>query len=222
VADSLLNGLSPDDRVAIARYHDAPMGLLDFTTDKRAARAALDGIRFNLGFGDLNLSASLNTMLDWIARLPGKKTIVLVSTGVDTSPQPAMKALLARLQTGDVRILAVSMTGPLRHGKKNGKPQYEQTVEALEQAGAWLKTLAEATGGRAFFPENAKAFQEVYRQVAQLVRHEYSLAFAPPNADGGIHTIGVKVDVAANTAKEKPPEYFVDHRKAYVAPKATD
>jgi Ca-activated chloride channel family protein len=222
VADALLNGLSPGDRVAIARYNDAAVALLGFTADKGAAQAALDGIRFNLGYGDLNLSASLNTALDWLVRTSGKKTIVLVSTGVDTSPAPVMQELLARLQTGDVRILAVSMTGPFRGGKKNKRAQYKETEEALAQADTWLTRLAQATGGRAYFPENAKAFQETYRQIAQFVRHEYSLAFAPPAADGAVHSIEVKVDPGPSGPKGKAPEYRVDHRKAYVAPKSTE
>jgi len=219
VADALLGGLSPGDRIAIVRYNDAPAPLLNFTTDKRAAQAALDQIPFNLGYGNLNLSSSLNTVLDWLAPIPGKKTIVLVSTGVDTSSQDSMRALLARLQAGDVRVLAVSMSGPLRNGKKGSKSQNQQTQQALEQADAWLKMLADSTGGRAYFPENAKAFQETYRQIAQLVRHEYSLAFAPPVADGVAHAIDVKVNQDTSGSKDKSPDYRVDHRRAYIASK---
>jgi Ca-activated chloride channel family protein len=222
VADALLSGLSAGDRVAIARYNDTPAALLDFTTDKQAADAALDRIQFNLGYGDLNLAKSLNTVLTWLVRVPGKKTIVLVSTGVDTSPPADMQSLLSRLQTGDVRVLSISMSGPLRNGKHGSKQQIQQTQQMFEQADAWLKALAEATGGRAYFPENARAFQETYRQIAQLVRHEYSLAFAPPAADGAVHTIDVKVGLATASAKNNPPEYRVDHRKAYLAPKPAD
>ena len=218
VADSLLGGLSPGDRIALVRYDDAPLALLDFTTDKRMAQSALDQIQFNLGYGQLNLSSSLNTVLEWLARIPGKKTVLLLSTGVDTSPQPVMQALLGRLQVGDVRTLCISMSGPLRNGKEGTKGQARQTQAAFEQADRWLKSLAEATGGRAYFPANAKEFQEAYRQIARLVRHEYSLAFAPPVADGAVHAIDVRVD-ESKEAKDKPSDYIVDHRKAYVAPK---
>jgi VWFA-related protein len=219
VADALLAGLSPGDRIAIAYYNNAAAPLLDFTTDKQTAQAALDQLQFNLGYGNLNLSSSLNTVLDWLAPVPGKKTIVLVSTGVDTSPQTVMQALLGRLQTGDVRLLAISMSGPLRNGNKGTKAQNQQAQQMLGEADAWLKTLAEATGGRAYFPENAKAFKEAYRQIAQLVRHEYSLAFAPPVADGAAHSIDGRVNADASGNKDKSPEYRVDHRKGYIAPK---
>jgi Ca-activated chloride channel family protein len=222
VADSLLNGLAPADNVAIARYTAAPAPILNFTTDKRAAQAALDQIDFSLGFGSLNLASSLNTILDWLAPVPGKKTIVLISSGVDTSPQAAMQSAFARLQTSEVQLLAISISGPLRTGKTVNKRQAQQTAQTFEQADAWLTTLSEATGGRAFFPENGKALQETYKQLAEIIRHEYSLAFSPPAADGATHSIDVKVDSAANKANgtaEKPSDYRVAHRKAYTATK---
>jgi Ca-activated chloride channel homolog len=222
VADSLLYGLSPGDRVAIACYNDGAAALLDFTTDKNAAEAALERIQFNLGYGDLNLAKSLSTVLDWLVRVPGKKTIVLVSTGVDTSTPTEMQSLVTRLQTGDVRILSLSMSGPLRNGKHGSKQQIQQTQQVFAQADAWLTTLADATGGRAFFPGNGKEFQETYRQVAEIVRHEYSLAFAPPAADGAVHSIDVKAGANGDVAQNKAPGYRVDHRKAYVAPKAAE
>jgi Ca-activated chloride channel family protein len=225
VANTLLNGLAAGDRVGIVTYNNAPTALLDFTADKRAVGDALDRTQFTLGFGDLNLASSLNTVLDWLTRVAGKKTIVLVSSGVDTSPAGVVHSLLPRLQTGDVRILSVSMSGPLRNGNKGTKQQIRQTQQAFEQADAWLKMLSDATGGRAYFPENAKAFDATYKQIAELVRHEYSLAFAPPTADGAVHPIDVKVIANAGSEREPKnqnndvPEYRVDHRRAYVAPK---
>jgi Ca-activated chloride channel homolog len=219
VAQALLNGLSPGDSVAIASYNDAARALLNYTTDKHAVALALDNTQFILGFGNLNLATSLNTVLDWLARVPGKKSIVLVSSGVDTSSANVMQSLLARLQTGDVRIFAVSVSSPLRNGKRGNKQKVQQTQQAFEQADAWLKTLADSSGGRAYFPENAKAFQETYQQIAELVRHEYSLAFAPPKPDGVVHAIDVKITPPTANAKGTAPQYIIDHRRAYLAPK---
>jgi VWFA-related protein len=218
-ADAMLKGLSPGDRVAVARYTDAPLALLDFTTDKDSAQAALSSIRFNLGFADLNLSSSLSTVLDWLERMPGKKTIVLISTGVDTSTPSAAAALQARLRMGDVRILCVSTSGPLRNGKQGGKAKIQQTQDEFAAADRRLQAIAELTGGRAYFPLNGKAFQETYKEVAEIVRHEYSLAFALPAADGAVHSIDVKVERSGASGKSAPAAYRVDHRKGYQAPK---
>jgi len=217
-ADTMLQGLSAQDRVAVVRYTDAPLALLDFTPDKDAAREALQSIQFNLGFGELNLSSSLNTVLDWLESVPGKKTIVLIATGVDTSPPAGISALESRLQAGSVPILCVSTSGPLRNGKQGGKAKVQQAQGEFQAADQRLRWIAESTGGRAYFPMNAKAFQETYRDVAQIVRHEYSLAFAPPVADGALHHIDVKVETA-NAKTAKTDSLRVDHRKAYLAPK---
>jgi len=42
-------------------------------------------------------------------------------------------------------------------------------------------------------PENEKEFDRAYSEIAQLLRHEYSIAFSPPAKDGQVHTIQVKV-----------------------------
>ncbi|MGC0774413.1 MAG: VWA domain-containing protein [Candidatus Acidiferrum sp.] len=232
---ALLDGLSPSDRVAIARYDETAEPILNFTPDKSVAAGALDQLRFNLGFGQLNLASSLATALDWLARVPGKKSLVLLSTGVDTSPPAAAQKLLARLKSTDVRLLAVSLSGELRvsqpaekkHSRKtSAAPEKTQAVnETLAQADEELRAVAHANGGRVYFPETSKDFAEVFMQIAQLVRHEYNLGFVPPAHDGKIHSIEVRVNVSldanpASAASGLPPApaFRVDHRQAYLAP----
>ena len=226
---ALLNGLSPGDRVAIARYDEAPQPILNFTADKRAASAALDQLNFNLGFGQLNLCSSVAIVLDWLAQVPGKKSIILLSTGVDTSPPNIAQAVLTRLQVSDVRILAVSLTGELSNPQPSGKKPRKKdkgfsdktaaTSAEFVQAEQQLKALAGATGGRAYFPASTKDFGEVYADIAQLVRHEYSLAIAPPVRDGKVHALEIRVNSAPSSAlNSSAPAYHIDHRRAYVAP----
>jgi Ca-activated chloride channel family protein len=222
-AHALLDGLSPGDRVAVVKYDRAPQLLLDFSADKQAATAALVNVRFNLGFGTLNLSRSLSTVLDWLAKTQGKKTIVLLSTGFDTSPPTQPEAVLARLGTGDVRILAISLSGALRNPPgAASKASPEKAVVAAQgfaEADRLLTALTATTGGRVYFPNSAKDFAAVYAEIAQLVRHEYSLAFAPPVHDGRIHAIEVRVSPPTGMPPSpSAPAYRIDHRRAYRAP----
>jgi len=217
-ADTLLTSIAPSDPVAVAAYSNVPQLILGFTQDKTAARWALQNLNFNIGFGELNLSASVAATLDWLAPLPGKKTIVLLSTGVDTSPPETWKIVQQKLQTSDVRILAVSLSGDFRKPIKSKKriPQNrtdEDLVEAsFRKADKSLQQLSTATGGRVYFPKSPAEFQHAYAEIAQLIRYEYSLAFAPPTADGQLHSLKVKV---------KDPSYEVSHRQAYLAPLPT-
>jgi Ca-activated chloride channel family protein len=225
-AYALLDGLSAGDRVAVVKYDEAPQPLLDFTADKQAAAEALEHVSFNLGFGMLNLSRSLSTVLDWLAKAPGKKTIVLLSTGVDTSPPADAAAILTRLKTSDVRILAVSLAGelrsPLPNPKRKNKASSEKSVVAEQgfaEADRLLTLMTEATGGRVYFPKNAKDFSSIYAEIAQLVRHEYSLAFAPLAHDGKVHAIEIRVSAGSNATSSTPaPAYRIDYRRAYLAP----
>ena len=223
-AYALLNGLSPGDRVAVVKYAEAPHAILDFTGDKQAAAAAFEQLRFNLGFGSLNLSSSVSKVLEWLASVQGKKTIVLLSTGVDTSQSNETASLLQQLKTSDVRLLAVSLTGGLQNPQPAGKKKSRvtnssKTAEQFEQANLLLKRLAEAAGGRAYFPANTKEFNTIYAEIAQIIRHEYSLAFAPPIRDGLVHSIEVRIDAAQTPTPNVPiASYRVDHRQAYLAP----
>ena len=214
-ADSLLASFAPDDRVAIASYSRTPSVLLDFTLDKAVAREELARVNFGLGFGDLNLSSSVSAILDWLAPLPQKKTIVLLSTGVDTSRPEDWPATQQKLLASDIRILSVSLAGDFRKPQKRKKLSSQEredrsfVKEGFAYADLQLKAVSEATGGRVYFPRNAKEFSRVYAEIAQLVRHEYSLAFVPPSRDGQLHSITVKV---------KHSWYRVDHRHTYRAP----
>jgi Ca-activated chloride channel family protein len=237
---AMLAGLSAGDRVAVAKYDAAPQLLLDFTPNKPAAEAALTNVRYYIGFGSLNLSQSLSTVLDWLAKVQGKKTIVLLSTGFDTSPTDDLSPFLARLSTSDVRILAVSLSAELRTSnsapkqKRKNQPPPDKaaiTEQGFAEADRFLSLLTDATGGRVYFPNGAKDFTAVYAEIAQLVRHEYSLAFAPPVSDAKVHTIEVRVSPPPDSASSPAPSaaagaaasspasaYRVDHRRSYVAP----
>jgi Ca-activated chloride channel homolog len=215
-ADALLTTIAPTDRVAIASYSKSPQLLLDFTSNKAEARAALDNINFSNDFGDLNLSSSLATATDWLAPIPGKKTIVLLSTGFDSSPPEDPQAIQRKLLTSDIRILAISLTGDFREPAKKRKKLSRQessnraiVKEGFAEADQSLRDLSALTGGRVYFPTNAEEFRRAYAEIAQLIRHEYSLAFAPPTADNQLHTL---------KAKTKNASYRVEYRQAYLAP----
>jgi VWFA-related protein len=242
---SFLDGLSTGDRIAVAKYDAAPQLMLDFTTDKPAAYGALANVRYYVGFGSLNLSKSLNTVLDWLAKTQGKRTIVLLSTGIDTSSPADIDAALTRLKISDVRLLAISLSGamrapaqPAKEKKKKKKDKSTDEEEAqkaaakaafaaqgFDEADRLLRALSDATGGQVYFPNNPQDYATMYAQIAQLIRHEYSLAFTPPAHDGKVHNIEVRVTPpnaappnATPPAADSSPTYKIANRRAYVAP----
>ncbi|HKW61694.1 MAG TPA: VWA domain-containing protein [Candidatus Acidoferrum sp.] len=214
-AEKLLNGLAADDRVAVAGYSKEPDLLLDFTADKATARYALENLNFMLGFARLNLSSSLASAIDWLGTLGEKTTIVVLSTGIDTTPQGKWQAIEQKLETSDVRVMAVSLSGdfrkPIKHRvlsreEKENRAYVKQGFAAGDRD---LSELSRLTGGRVYFPKSQKDFDRAYAEIAQVIRHEYSIAFRPAVQDGQIHSIMVKVQGF---------DRRIDHRQAYLAP----
>jgi Ca-activated chloride channel homolog len=226
-ATELLEGLDADDRVAIASYSDTLRPLLDFTTDKRQAAAALETLNYGLGMANLNFYDNLAEAVDLAALGNGKQAIVLLTTGLDSSGPGHWEQLLGKLRQSNVMVLAVALGGELRETGKRGKkndallgagPGDGISFAASDRA---LESIAAETGGTAFFPKSDRDFQGVYRRIAALVRHEYSIGFDAAARDGRYHDIQVDVvDDGGRTLAENggKQSYRVNTRRGFLAP----
>ncbi len=228
-AYALLEGLAADDQVALGTYDASAHAALGFTPNKLAVGQALDRLHYNLGMGQLNLFDALGIVLDWLAPLPGKKAIVLLTTGLDTSGSGHWEALLQRLRASEVVILPVALGGELRAAEtgKEKKKGVRTSADAEEgglsfaQANRALETIAQATGGHAYFPRYDREFAAIYRQIAVLLRHQYSLGFRPAARDAHFHKIEVQLHDATGQpllSKDGKPAYRINTRQGYIAP----
>lgn len=121
-ADRLLQALSPKDRIAIITYSRDPRVLLDFTSDKATAIAALHSMNFMAGFSELDLASSMAKILNGLSTVPGKKSVVLLSSGVDTSSEADWASLQQQIAASDVRIFAASIASDIRKPEKRKHP----------------------------------------------------------------------------------------------------
>lgn len=233
-AYSLLDGLAQDDQVALVAYSDVPRKLVPFTTDKTTLLNALLGNQYTMGMANLNLYDSIGAVVDGIAAAPGKKAIVLLSTGLDTSGPDHMAVLVQKLRVQDVVLFAVGLGGSLNaanpdrkaKGAKKSKARNASEAEPteLDKAHSALQQLATITGGGAYFPAGGQDFAVAYQQIASALRHEYVLGIAPEH-DGQLHKLSVSV--AAPTDPGAKPhkshdrvQYHVSAREGYVAPQS--
>jgi Ca-activated chloride channel family protein len=227
---ALLNGLAEDDQVALVTYSDMPKELLPFTSDRAALQNALGGNQYMIGMAALNLYDSISSVVEGIAPVPGKKAIVLLSTGLDSSGPEHFDALVQKLRTQDVVIFAVGLGGSLNDNsapvtkaeKKAAKAKRDAAAPGptmLEKARAALLSLATMTGGRAYFPASGNDFAPAYQEIASALRHEYVLGIAPQH-DGQSHKLSVTLpDAAAASHKSKGrAEFSVSARDGYIAP----
>ncbi len=228
---ALVNGLADDDQVALVTYSDLPKELLPFTSDRAALQNALGGNQYMIGMAALNLYDSISAVVEGVAPAPGKKAIVLLSTGLDSSGPEHFDALVQRLRTQDVVIFAVGLGGslkdnppPVSKAEKKAAAKAKRDAAAagptmLEEARAALFSLATMTGGRAYFPASRDDFALAYQEIASALRHQYVLGIAPQH-DGQLHKLSVTVpDAAAASHKSKGrTEYSISARDGYIAP----
>jgi VWFA-related protein len=230
---SLLDGLGPDDEAALVTYDDSPRNFLGFTAHKRALLEALSEAQFRIGAGDLNFYDSLSTVLDSLADSPGKKTIVLLTTGLDSSLPSRWGALKNRLRWDDVVIYCVGLGGSLRdttpdqpkgkkhkHEPKDAPPANSLGETAFARANTALLSIAQITGGRTYFPQADTDFPPAYAEIAAAIRHEYVLGISPDH-DGQYHSLTVQVlDRRGHPpeSSEGPPDFRPFFREGYLAP----
>ena len=223
-AYALLNGLASGDRVALATYSDTSQLILPFTIDKSALASALANIQYNLGSGNLNFYDSVSAALDWLSNTSGKKALVLLTTGLDSSPAGHWQSLIEKLRGSEVTIFPVALGGSLRSFQGSAPVVPGVAVPSglsFFAANRALQALADSSGGQAFFPKQDKEFVAIYRRIAEALRHEYTLGFTPPTLDGKFHSLRLE----AFDAKGRPlatggnkPHYRIFARQTYLAP----
>ena len=137
------------------------------------------------------------------------------------------QALGEKLRASGVVVLPVALGGQLRQLDKKKKPAppapEDGTGLSFAEADRALEAVAQASGGHAYFPRDARDFPAIYRQVAALLRHQYSLGFTPPARDARYHHIEVQLRDANGQpllAKDGRPAYRVNARPGYLAPAA--
>lgn len=142
---------------------------------------------------------------DLLAKEAGRKTIVLLTDGDDTTSRMTMNDAITAALRAEVVIYAIGIGDPASSGTFMGNGVNEGV----------LKTLTEATGGRAFIPNNRRDLESAFLQLEQDMRQQYLLAYEPSNEaqDGSFRKIEIKVP------KHKDKDLKIRHRRGYYAAK---
>jgi VWFA-related protein len=223
------NTLKKDDWVAVISYDMKPQILADFTQDKRAVQAALNQLRMP-GFAETNLFDAVFDTLDRVDRIEGKKYIILVTTGVDTFSKLTLDKILKKIKsTKDVTIYPISVGFAVReycevhHCRTRGIIPVGN-MDYL-QADNEMKTFANLTGGRAYFPRFQGELPGIFSDIASDIRNQYSISYHPSNAklDGTYRKLKVELHapdggpLKIRDQKGKDIKYVVYAREGYTA-----
>lgn len=189
------SSLKKEDWIALISYDMKTRIEVDFTQDKRAVFGALNQMRIP-GFSETNMFDALYETLDRLEGVEGRKYVVLISTGLDTFSKLTYDKILNKVKnTRDVTIYTIGTGQALREWADARGAMGAITRLDFLQADNQMKTFANMTGGRAYFPRFEGEMPEIFRDVAANIRNQYSLSFRSTNTkqDGTYRKLKVEV-----------------------------
>jgi VWFA-related protein len=103
--------------------------------------------------------------------------LIVISDGGDNSSQLSLQRLLTRAQASNAQIYTLGVFDDVFAGKDMGV----------------LKRLAKVTGGKAYFPDSPRQITGICQQIAQDLRHQYTIGYHPSdtNRGGNYHSVRV-------------------------------
>src|SRR5215469_402420 len=221
-ADALFPNLQQRDWVALETFDMKTRLEVDFTQDKDEVRNAIYHLYFP-GFSESNVFDALIETTERLKDVKGKKSIILVASGLDTFSKHTLDQTMKALRGSDVPVFSIGLGQVYANIAQRGM----QSMNLL-QAQNQLKTFSQETGGFAWFPQFEGEMPDIFRSVAAFLRHQYSLSFSPTSGgkDGKFHK--VKVELVAPDGgplsivdqKGKKMKYQIYAREGYQATKA--
>jgi VWFA-related protein len=218
-ASALFPQLQQKDWIALETFDMRTRIEVDFTQNKDEVMQGLSHLYFP-GFSESNVFDALLETTDRLKDVKGKKSIILVASGVDTFSKHTLDQTMKALRGSDVTIFCIGLGQAYANFTRRGS----QGLTYL-QAENQLKTFAAETGGNAWFPQFDGEMPGVFRDVAAFLRHQYSLSYSPTNGakDGKFHK--VKIELVAPDGgpltvvdqKGKKQKYQVYARQGYQA-----
>jgi len=226
--------LKKEDWVAMISYDIKPHILEDFTQDKGAIMGAVGSLQPGMAMSqETNLFDALYDTLDRLEGVEGRKYVILVSSGRDSFSKRNLDQMLKKIQgTKDIAIYTVS-TGKalLNYAETRGLMRFLCPITEFNcnmtflQADNQMRNFAKMTGGKSYQPIFDGQLREIFGDIAQTIRNQYSLAYHPTNPaqDGTFRKIKVElVDEAGHPLhlkdeKGKDVKYQIVAREGYKA-----
>jgi VWFA-related protein len=222
-AVSFTNQLEPQDYVAVVTYDMHTNILTDFTQNKAVIRNAIESLQMPT-WDETNMFDALYTTLDRLSRIPGRKYIILVGSGIDTFSKINLDQCLEKIkETPNVTIFTISTGGFARAmgPMMGGIPDSIRYLQADNE----MATFARMTGGMWFEPRFEAEFPDIFQQINASIRNQYQLTYRPTDTkmDGTYRRIRVELvndegqPLRMENQKHKPVKYLIIARDGYRA-----
>lgn len=164
-------------------------------------------------WNEVNTFDAVYEMLDTLGRLPGRRVLIVVGSGLDTFSEHTLDRIQKKIQStsSNVTVYAVG-AGSLLRGSYEPYLSVSARMSLL-QAQSFMRMLADESGGEAWFPNFEAAYPGVMRGVMQDIAFQYRLVYVPQiPQDGKFHKIKVE---AFQIINDKRQNFKVSARKGW-------
>jgi Ca-activated chloride channel family protein len=193
--------LHKDDQAEIIDFDSQVRILAPFTGDAAALEKA---IRATTANGSTSLYNAIYISLKELRKTKAesasdirRQAIVLLSDGDDTSSLIEFDEVLDLAKRSETAIYAIG----LRQGEI-GRREFKEAEFVLRQ-------LSQETGGRVFFPTDARELPKIYQTIWEELSSQYSIGYTSgnPKRDGAWRRLAVRIERPGLTARTKQGYY---------------
>lgn len=216
----VING-RPSDQFFIERFvsSDKIARIQDFTSEAQSLNRALDSL-----FVEGGLSAVLDGVYTGAAYLAKhnknitgrRKVLILISDGEDRNSRTKLDELLKQLRKEDIQVFVVGLISKL--DEEAGSTQRSPR----EKAKQLLTTIAEESGGRAFFPGKENDLARSAAQIITDVRSQFRITYQSSNeiVKSGLRKVEVNLISPSGEKRNAiaPRSYYVDSKDVQAKP----
>jgi Ca-activated chloride channel family protein len=154
-----LAALKPGDRAAVLTFASNVVGFTPFSTDRAAARRALEAARVS---GETALYDAAAVALRKLRATSGRRAVVLFTDGGDNRSRMSIDQVVDLARATEASVFTVAQ----------GDAELRVLLRGLDR-------LARETGGRAWFISSIKSLPNVFREVVAELENQYFLTFTP-------------------------------------------
>ena len=213
--------LRPKDQAFLMQFGAEAELLQDNTSSPRLLQKGLDQLRLSVPVGGLHpgpvptMQNQAGTILydavylaanEKLRREVGRKVIVIITDGDDTGSKTSLPKSIEASQKADTVIYSIYYVDRARYGGGFGGGI---TLGGGGGEGV-LRRMSSETGGQVFQVDRGHSLDDIFRQIQEEMRSQYSITYQPPNAErnGAYHKIDIKMS---------NKDYKVQARKGYYA-----
>ncbi len=148
-----------------------------------------------------------------------KKAMIIMSDGLDNESYVSYKEALQAAVRSEAAVYVVSKTEAVKtlmEFENQGGLYGNIPQQVFVQADVALRQLAYETGGRVLYPNNFGQLDNIYAQVDEELRNQYTVGYISTNSakDGSYRRIDVRVDAPNAAVSARPGYYAPDELKA--------